>query len=71
VSVAIPCSNLVAETPYTLLFTYLGADDAAVDNVAINTCYLETCGGQGVFCAGLNPYQPCTPGMPHSTHSYR
>jgi hypothetical protein len=62
--VTIPCTNLIAETPYTLLFNYNGPDDYGVDNVAINTCNnVETCGGQGMVCPGLKRFQPCTPGM--------
>jgi hypothetical protein len=64
VSLTVPCSSLAPETAYSLLFTYVsGGDDITMDDIAINTCYLETCSGQGFTCAGSKRYEPCTPGM--------
>jgi hypothetical protein len=63
-SLTVPCSSLAPETAYSLLLSFLGGgDDFTIDDIAINTCYAETCGGQGFSCPGLKRFQPCTPGM--------
>jgi hypothetical protein len=41
---------------------YTGVDNHVIDDVAINTCDTDTCGGQRLVCPGLNATKACTPG---------
>jgi hypothetical protein len=69
VNIDIPCAAVTAGQLSTLNFTVSGVDDFQLRQVTLNACRLETCGGQGITCPGLNATKPCTPGAPfHLLH---
>jgi hypothetical protein len=64
-SLNVPCADLPDLASVPLAFVYQGTDDFALDNVSIQACLIETCGGQYVFCdtQSLSSTKPCTPGF--------
>jgi hypothetical protein len=64
VNIDIPCTAVTAGQLSTLNFTVSGADDFQLRQVTVSACRLETCGGHGITCPGLNATKPCTPGAP-------
>lgn len=64
-SLDVPCAILPNATFVPLAFSFTSdiSDDFTLDNVAINACIVETCGGQYISCGNqqLLSSQPCTP----------
>jgi hypothetical protein len=61
--IKVQCAGLAAAPARLRLYAYGGADDIYLGNLVIPACGLETCGGQGIRCPGLQADQPCTPGV--------
>lgn len=63
ITIDIPCTNLGNYSNTILAVTHAPCNAVyQVNNFAINSCRLETCGGQNFTCPGLKATLTCTPG---------
>jgi hypothetical protein len=62
VTLDIPCQNFNGTTLSFVHITPLSGTAMEMNNIAIQACFEETCGGQNFTCPGLNATQACTPG---------
>jgi hypothetical protein len=63
INVDVPCSIFSDYSNTNLAVTHEPCTDVfQVDNVAVNACVSETCGGQNIMCPGLKATRACTPG---------
>jgi hypothetical protein len=58
----IPCSRVATNVTNAIVFRYFGQDDFVLQRVSLPACIIETCGGQGITCPGLQATKACTPG---------
>jgi hypothetical protein len=59
----IPCNRIVSsKLSFVHIATATKATDQKINDIQIRSCLLETCGGQGITCPGLNASKACTPG---------